>query len=72
MWMSSCQRYELPNNAPHGATSTTSPPRSSNPLGLFIQALTEITVSDPVNPVITIGIPLRRCMRGDSRPQPYT
>src|ERR687891_100968 len=70
MWISSCQRYEFPNSALQGSTPTTSPPRSSKPPGLFIQALTEITVNDPVNPVITIGIPLNRCSAGRQPPPP--
>jgi hypothetical protein len=40
------------------------------PPGWFIQALTAITVSEPVMPAITIGIPLQKCARGESRFQP--
>jgi hypothetical protein len=42
------------------------------PLGLFIQALTLMTMSEPVKPAITTGMPLRKCARGERRPQPYT
>ena len=37
---------------------------------VFIQALTEITISEPVKPAITIGMPLRKWARGESRSQP--
>ena len=60
----------LPNSAFRGLTSTTLPATRRNPPGWFIQALTEITISEPVNPVITIEIPLRRCLRGYRRSQP--
>ena len=40
----------------------------SNPLGLFIQALTEITNSEPMTPVITIGIPAQEVLRGSAGP----
>ena len=45
---------------PEGVDVSTLPPCNRNPPGWFIQALTEITISDPVNPLITIGIPLNR------------
>ena len=70
MWISSDHRSELPNSACQGLTLTTLPATSRKPPGWFIHALTEITVSDPVNPVITIGIPLRKWRRGESRSQP--
>ena len=70
MWISSDHSSELPNSAPHGSTSTTLPPTRRNPPGWFIQALTEITVSEPVKPVTTIGSPDRKCTRGDSRSHP--
>ena len=70
MWTISCQRNELPNSASQGLTSTASPPRSSKPPGLFIQALTAITNSEPVMPAITTGIPVSRWARGESRSQP--
>ena len=71
MWISSCHRYEFANSAFHGCTSTTLPSDCSlKPLGWFIQALTAITIHEPVKPVSTIGIPVRRCSRGDRRPQP--
>jgi hypothetical protein len=38
--------------------------------GMVHHALTEITISDPVTPVMMIGIPLSRCAQGDSRRQP--
>ena len=44
--------------------------RAGSRRGWFIQALTEITISEPVNPAITIGIPQRKCVRGDRRSQP--
>jgi hypothetical protein len=72
MWMSSCQRYVFPNSACHWCTSTTLPSRRVKPPGWFIHALTEMTISDPVKPVSTIGMPLAKCARGDSRSQPYT
>ena len=70
MWMSSDHSIELPNSADHGWTSTTLPPASRKPPGWFIQALTAMTMSDPVKPVMTIGMPLRKCSRGDRRSQP--
>ena len=48
----------------------TSPLTTSKPSGLFIQPLTAITVNEPVKPVITIGMPVRKCARGGSRSQP--
>ena len=44
--------------------------RAGSPLGWFIHALTEITISDPVKPVITTGIALSMWARGESRSQP--
>jgi hypothetical protein len=70
MWISSDRSIELPNSARSGLTSITRPPTSRKPPGWFIQALTEITVSDPVKPVIKIGMPLARCQRGGIRSQP--
>jgi len=40
------------------------------PLGLFIQALTVITISEPIKPAMTTGMPLRKCARGERRSQP--
>ncbi len=70
MWISSDHRYGLPNSAWRGLTSTALPPTRRKPPGWFIQALTEITISDPVKPVITIGMALRKWARGDMRSQP--
>ena len=70
MWVSSGQRWPLPNSALHGSTSTARPSSSLKPDGLFIQAFTAMTNSDPVNPAITTGIPQRRCVRDDMRSQP--
>ena len=70
MWMSSCQRNELPNSADHGCTSTATPFSIRKPPGLFIQAFTAITNVDPATPAIAMGMPLRKCARGDSRSQP--
>ena len=70
MCTSSCQKYALPNSAPTGWTSTTRPSTSRNPVGWFIQPLTEITINEPVKPAITIGMPLAKCARGDRRFQP--
>ena len=72
MCTSSCQRYVFANSACHWWTSTTLPSRSVKPPGWFIHAFTEITISEPVKPVMTIGIPLAKCARGESRSQPYT
>ena len=72
MWISSCQRYGFSKSALNGSTSDTLPPCSRNPPGWFIHALTEITIRDPVNPAITIGIPLNRWTRGASLSHPYT
>ena len=70
MWISSGHSSELANSALSGLTSTTRPATRRNPVGWFIHALTAITMNEPVKPVITIGIPLRRCIRGESRLQP--
>ena len=70
MWMSSCHRKSFPKSAFQGWTSTTRPATSRKPLGWFIHALTEMTIQDPRNPVTAMGIPLSRCMRGESRSQP--
>ena len=43
-----------------------------NPVGLFIQPLTAITISDPVMPVITTGMPQAKWSFGLMRSQPYT
>jgi hypothetical protein len=40
------------------------------PPGLFIQALTVRTISEPVKPATTTGMPLKKCVRGDRRSQP--
>jgi hypothetical protein len=72
MWTYSLKNMGLPNRACHGCTSTARPSRRVKPDGWFIHALTEITISDPVKPVITIGMPLSMWTRGDSLPQPYT
>ena len=69
MWVSSKGSWEL-NSAAHGCTLVTWPPTRSNPVGWFIQALTEITNSEPDRPVITIGMPQRKWLRGESRSQP--
>jgi hypothetical protein len=36
----------------------------------FIQPFTEITISEPVMPAITIGTPVRKCERGERRSHP--
>ena len=68
----SLQKNGLPNSACQGWASTARPSRSVNPLGWFIQALTEITNIEPVTPAIAIGIPASRCSLGLIRSQPYT
>ena len=70
MWTSSCQKYGLANSAWNGCTSTTRPSRSVKPLGWFIHPLTEITISEPVNPAIATGHPVAKCARAESRSQP--
>ena len=42
----------------------------AEPVGWFIQPLTVITISDPLKPAMTTGIPASMCARGDSRSQP--
>lgn len=69
MWTNSCQKNELAKSADHGCTSTALPFSSLNPVGWFIQPLTEITKSDPATPAMAIGIPESRCSRGGIRSQ---
>ena len=71
MCTNACQKYALPNRADHGRASTAAPFSSANPVGWFIQPLTEMTKSEPVTPAIAIGMPERKCNRGGSRSQPY-
>ena len=67
----SLQNIGLANSACQGCTSTARPSRSANPVGWFIQPLTEMTNSDPATPATAIGMPARKCARGRSRSQPY-
>jgi hypothetical protein len=67
----SLQNIGLANSACQGCTSTARPSCSVNPVGWFIQPLTEITNSEPATPAIAIGIPDRKCVLGPSRSQPY-
>jgi hypothetical protein len=62
----------LLKSAASGATSTTSPLRIENPVGWFIQPLTEITMNEPVKPARITGTPTAKCVRGERRSQPYT
>jgi hypothetical protein len=71
MWMYSLQNSGLSNSAFHGCTSTARPFCSVNPVGWFIQPLTEMTNSEPATPAIAIGMPLAKCVHGLSRSQPY-
>jgi len=68
----SLQKNGLANSADHGCASTARPPDSRNPVGWFIQALTEMTNSEPVIPASAIGRPDKKCARGRRRSQPYT
>ena len=70
MCTSSCQKFELRNRASTGWTSTARPSSRRKPVGWFIQPLTEITMTEPRKPAITIGIPLAKCTHGRSRFQP--
>jgi hypothetical protein len=70
MWMYSLQNIGLANSADHGCTSVARPSTSVNPVGWFIQPLTEMTNSDPATPASAMGIPDSRCSRGESRSQP--
>jgi hypothetical protein len=70
MWISSCQKYALPNSASNGSTSTARPASSRKPDGWFIHPLTVITISEPLKPAITTGIAASMCARGDRRFQP--
>ena len=70
MCTSSCQKYEFSKSAAKGWMSTASPFSSRKPVGWFIQPLTAITINEPVKPVITIGMPARKCAFGDRRSQP--
>ncbi len=60
----------MPNKASSGRTSVTRPPATVNPLGLFIHAFTAITISEPVKPATTTGMPERKWARGERRSQP--
>src|SRR3954471_7318498 len=71
MWTSSYGRWLL-NSAAHGWTSDTLAPLTANPVGWFIQPLTEITMSEPTIPASAIGTPIARCTRGPTRSQLYT
>ena len=66
----SLQKNGLANSADHGCTSTARPSPRVNPVGWFIQALTEMTKNEPVIPATAIGMPDRKCSRGRSRSQP--
>jgi hypothetical protein len=70
MWMYSLQNIGLANSADHGCTSVARPSTSVNPVGWFIQPLTEMTKSDPATPAIAIGIPDRKWSRGARRSHP--
>ncbi len=69
MWTSVCQSVSL-NSAAQGSMFTISPLTTSNPVGPFIQPLTAITKNDPVRPVITIGMPVRKWTLPGSLSQP--
>lgn len=57
------------NIAAHGSGSTTRPPTSRNPWGVFIQALAATTKNADATPATTIGNPEARCTRGGNRSQ---
>ena len=69
MCVSSWPRFGA-SSASHGLGSTTFPSTTLKPTGSFIHALTPITQNEPVNPVMTIGMPVRKCVRFGSRSQP--
>jgi hypothetical protein len=70
MWVN-CGQVDGPNIAAHGRASTTFPRASSrNPVGLFIQALAEITKKAPAIPAATMGSALSMCALGDRRFHP--
>src|SRR6201989_1383976 len=50
----SLQKNGLANSADHGCTATARPPASRNPVGWFIQALTEMTNIEAVMPASVI------------------
>ncbi len=66
----SLQKNGFANSADHGCASTARPPDRVNPVGWFIQALTEMTNIEPVIPASAIGRPLAKCSRGEILSQP--
>ena len=70
MWASSCPRLVL-SSASHGlGFDDLARSRRRSPTGSFIHPFTAITQNEPVKPVITIGMPVRKCVRFGSRSQP--
>ena len=67
----SLQNIGLANSACHGCTFTARPPDKVNPVGWFIQPLTEMTNIEPATPATAIGMPARKWVRGRSRSHPY-
>ena len=70
MWMYSLQNIGLANSACQGCTSTARPPCRVNPVGWFIQPLTEMTNREPATPATATGMPHRKWTPGLSRSQP--
>ena len=70
MCVYSLQNIGLSNSACHGCTSAARPSTSVNPVGWFIQPLTDSTKNDPVTPAIAIGTPHQKCIHGFSRSHP--